>query len=228
MHINVKQQIGQFAGFFMAFALALFLPAGTLAWPAGWIFLALFFGFYLAVTLWLFRHNPGLLQERMRLGTSDQQGWDKLLFPLIMVFPFVWLMFMSFDAVRFHWSPLPVRLQFVGAIMLLCSFYLLFLTFRENSYLSPVVRIQQERGHTVVSTGPYHYVDIPLAWILVWNSFRVGSLGHACQAGSARGTHVAEGTARLCRLYGTGEISSHPVYLVTAEKFQSSSIESRA
>src|SRR6266540_586392 len=162
MHINVKQQIGQFAGFFMAFALALFLPAGTLAWPAGWIFLALFFGFYLAVTLWLFRHNPGLLQERMRLGTSDQQGWDKLLFPLIMVFPFVWLMFMSFDAVRFHWSPLPVRLQFVGAIMLLCSFYLLFLTFRENSYLSPVVRIQQERGHTVVSTGPYHYVRHPM------------------------------------------------------------------
>jgi protein-S-isoprenylcysteine O-methyltransferase Ste14 len=169
MHINVKQQIGQFAGFFMAFALALFLPAGTLAWPAGWIFLALFFGFYLAVTLWLFRHNPGLLQERMRLGTSDQQGWDKLLFPLIMVFPFVWLMFMSFDAVRFHWSPLPVWLQFVGAIMLLCSFYLLFLTFRENSYLSPVVRIQQERGHTVVSTGPYHYLRHPMyAAILVF------------------------------------------------------------
>jgi protein-S-isoprenylcysteine O-methyltransferase Ste14 len=169
MHVNVRQQLGQSVGLFVAFGLALFLPAGTLAWPAGWIFLVLFFGFYLGVTFWLYRHNSGLLQERMRLATSDQQGWDKLLFPLLMVFPFVWLMFMSLDAVRLHWSPLPAWLQLVGAIALLCSFYLLFLTFRENSYLSPVVRIQKERGHAVVSTGPYHYVRHPMyAAILIF------------------------------------------------------------
>jgi protein-S-isoprenylcysteine O-methyltransferase Ste14 len=162
MHTNLKQQIGQFVGSFVAFALALFLPAGTLAWLAGWIFLALFFGFYLVVTVWLYRHNPGLLQERTRLGTPDQQGWDKLLFPLLLALPFAWLIFMSFDAVRLHWSPLPVWLEIVGATVLLCSFYLLFLTFRENAYLSPVVRIQEERGHTVVSTGPYHYVRHPM------------------------------------------------------------------
>src|SRR5947207_14092236 len=100
MHGLIKQQIGQFVSCFALFALALFLPAGTLAWPAGWIFLALFFGFYLATTVWLYRHNPGLLQERMRLGTSDQLGWDKVLFPLLMIFPFAWLVFMSLDVVR--------------------------------------------------------------------------------------------------------------------------------
>ena len=162
MHVDVKQQIGQFIGIFVAFALALFLPAGTLVWHAGWVFLALFFSFYLAITIWLYRHNPGLLQERMRLRTSDQLAWDKVLFPLLMIIPFAWLMFMSFDAVRFHWSPLPVWLEFVGVVVLVCSFYLLFLTFRENAYLSPVVRIQEERGHTVVSTGPYHYVRHPM------------------------------------------------------------------
>ena len=162
MHVDVKQQIGQFIGIFVAFALALFLPAGTLVWHAGWIFLALFFSFYLAVTIWLYHHNPGLLQERMRLRTSDQLAWDKVLFPLLMIIPFAWLMFMSFDAVRFHWSPLPVWLEIVGVVVLVCSFYLLFLTFRENAYLSPVVRIQEERGHTVVSTGPYHYVRHPM------------------------------------------------------------------
>ena len=57
-----------------------------ITWPAGWIFLLLFFGFYLTVTLWLYRHNPGLMQERMRLGTSDQQGWDKILFPMMEIF----------------------------------------------------------------------------------------------------------------------------------------------
>jgi protein-S-isoprenylcysteine O-methyltransferase Ste14 len=162
MRVDEKQLIKQFAGTFLAFALALFLPAGTLAWLAGWIFLVLFFGFYLAVNVWLFGHNPGLLQERMRLGTSDQQGWDKLLFPLLLFLPFTWLMFMSFDAVRVHWSLLPIWVELIGALVLLCSFYLLFLTFRENSYLSPVVRIQEERGHVVVSTGPYHYVRHPM------------------------------------------------------------------
>lgn len=162
MRVNVNLLVAQIVGLFMAFTLVLFFPAGTIAWPAGWIFLVLFFGFFLAVSVWLFRHNPGLLQERMRLGTSDQQGWDKVLFPLIIVFPFVWLMFISFDAVRLRWSPVPFWLQVVGAVLLLCSFYLFFLTFRENSYLSTVVRIQEERGHTVVSTGPYRYVRHPM------------------------------------------------------------------
>jgi protein-S-isoprenylcysteine O-methyltransferase Ste14 len=162
MQVNVKLLIGQSAALFVLFALALFLPAGTIAWLAGWIFLGLFFGFYLAVTVWLFQHNPGLVQERMRLSTSDQQGWDQVLFPLIFVLFFVWLILMALDSVRFQWSQVPVWLQIVGIILLVCSFYLLFLTFQENSYLSPVVRIQEERGQTVISTGPYHYVRHPM------------------------------------------------------------------
>src|ERR1041385_2397954 len=162
MSVNISQFIGQFAGLFVLFALALFLPAGTIAWFAGWVFLALFFGFFLGVNAWLFRHNPGLLQERMRFGTSDQKGWDKILFPLVGLFPFVWLAIMALDAVRFHWSAVPVWVQLVGATVLLGSFYVFFLTFRENSYLSPVVRVQSDRGHKVVSTGPYHYVRHPM------------------------------------------------------------------
>jgi protein-S-isoprenylcysteine O-methyltransferase Ste14 len=141
----------------------LFLPAGTIAWPAGWIFLGLFFSFFLIVNAWLYRHNPGLLQERMRfLGTSDQRGWDKLLFPLLEILCFAWLILMALDAVRFHWSHSPTWLQVGGVVILLCSFYLLFLVFRENSYLSPVVRVQKERAQTVTSTGPYQYVRHPM------------------------------------------------------------------
>ena len=173
MQIDIKLLVLQSFGVFASFALALFLPAGTLAWLAGWIFLVLFFGFYLAVTIWLFQHNPSLLKERMRFKTSDQQGWDKVLFPLLLVVPLAWLMFMSLDAVRFHWSPVSAWLQIVGAVILVCSFFLLFLTFRENAYLSPVVRIQDDRGHAVVSTGPYQYVRHPMyAAILI---FMVGT-----------------------------------------------------
>jgi protein-S-isoprenylcysteine O-methyltransferase Ste14 len=166
---TLKQMIAQTVGFFTLFALALFLPAGTLAWPAAWVFLALFFSFFVAVNAWLFRHNPGLLEERMKLSRPNQQGWDKLLFPLLLVFSIAWLVSMAFDAVRFHWSQVPELLQGIGVIILLWSFSLLFLTFRENSYLSTVVRIQEERGQKVISTGPYHYVRHPMyAAILIF------------------------------------------------------------
>jgi len=154
--------IGQTIALFVLFCLALFLSAGTLAWLNGWIYVGLFFGFFVGVNVWLYKHNPGLLQERMSLGRSDQKGWDKIIFPILLILPFAWLVFISFDAVRFLWSPVPIWLQVVGAAILLCSFYLFFLTFRENSYLSTVVRIQTDRGHTVVSTGPYHYVRHPM------------------------------------------------------------------
>ena len=176
----LKQMLVQAIGFFVLFALALFVPSGTLAWTAGWIFLVLFFGFFVAVNAWLFRHNPGLLEERVKLSRPNQKGWDKLLFPFLLVFSITWLVFMALDAVRFHWSQVPEWLQGIGLMILLCSFYLLFLTFRENSYLSTVVRIQEERGQKVISTGPYHYVRHPMyAAILLFvvgTSMLLGSL----------------------------------------------------
>jgi protein-S-isoprenylcysteine O-methyltransferase Ste14 len=162
MKVNTNLVVAQTLGLFILFALALFLPAGDITWPAGWMFLLLFFGFFTSVNIWLFKHNPGLLQERMSLGKPDQKGWDKVLFPLLLALPFAWLAFIALDAVRFHWSIVPAWVQAVGAVILLFSFLLLFLTFRENSYLSTVVRIQQDRGHKVVSTGPYRYVRHPM------------------------------------------------------------------
>jgi protein-S-isoprenylcysteine O-methyltransferase Ste14 len=162
MKINVNLLIGQSVGFFVLVALCLFLPAGTVAWLAGWTFLVLFFSWFVGMNVWLYKNNPELLKERMSLTRSDQKGWDKVIFPLLLIFPVATLVFISFDATRFHWSPLPNWLQAFGVVALLCSFVLFFLTFRENTYLSTVVRIQKDRGHKVVSTGPYHYVRHPM------------------------------------------------------------------
>ena len=163
MPVNLRLLTAEIVGMFVAFALALFLAAGTLAWPAGWAFLALFFGFVVAITLWLLRHDPGLLTERMTgIGKPDQKAWDKWFYGLANVLFLAWLVFMPLDAVRFHWSQMPAWLQVGGAILLLGSCALFFVTFRENSYLSPAVRVQTDRGHTVVSTGPYQYVRHPM------------------------------------------------------------------
>lgn len=163
MVVNLKLLTAQLVGMFVVFALTLFLAAGTAAWLAGWSFLLLFFGFTVALSGWLLRHNPGLLTERMTgVGKADQKTWDKVFYVVLNLVFLAWLVVMPLDAVRFHWSQLPDWLQVVGAVMLLSSFYLFFLTFRENAYLSPAVRIQTERQHTVVSTGPYRYVRHPM------------------------------------------------------------------
>jgi protein-S-isoprenylcysteine O-methyltransferase Ste14 len=162
MAINIKALVGQFVFSFLFFALPLFLAAGTLAWLNGWIFLVLNFGCGLALIIWLFRYNPDLLKERMAVTKPDQKAWDKVWMALTFIVFIAWLVLMPLDAVRFHWSQVPHFLQVVGAVILLCSFYLSYATMRENSYLSAMARIQRDRGHTVVSTGPYHYVRHPL------------------------------------------------------------------
>jgi protein-S-isoprenylcysteine O-methyltransferase Ste14 len=86
---------------------------------------------------------------------------------------------MALDAVRFRWSKVPPWLQGIGALLLLGSFYIFYLTFRENSYLSPAVRVQTERSQTVVSTGPYRYVRHPM-----YAAFVLFTLGTALLLGS--------------------------------------------
>ncbi len=143
-------------------AAALFLPAGTIAWPAGWIFLILIHG-WLLVGIWLLlKYNPGLLQERLNFSRTNQKAWDKVFLLLYELFLFAWLVLMPLDAVRFHWSQMPLLLQVVGAVALVGSFILISLTFRVNAFLSRTVRIQEERGQTVISTGLYHYVRHPM------------------------------------------------------------------
>jgi len=70
----------------VVFGAILFVSAGTIAWPAGWAFLVLFFCFVIALSAWLLRFDPGLLEERMTgIGKSDQKTWDKVLLGIMAV-----------------------------------------------------------------------------------------------------------------------------------------------
>ena len=163
MAVNMKNLVVQVVGMFVVLGLILFAAAGTVAWPGGWAFLILFCLFTVAISAWLVKSNPGLLTERLG-GTirRDQRPWDRAITILANILFLAWLIVMPLDAVRFGWSQAPGWLQIVGAGLLLVSFYLFFLTFRENSYLSPVVRIQEERQHVAITTGPYRYVRHPM------------------------------------------------------------------
>jgi protein-S-isoprenylcysteine O-methyltransferase Ste14 len=162
LKVTLKLSV-EIAVMFVVFGLALFLSAGTVSWVSGWVFLILFFAFTAALSRWLLTHNPDLLTERLTgIGKANQPAWDKVFFVVIEVFFMAWLVLMPLDAVRFRWSHVPRWLQVMGAVFLVGSFTIFFATFRENSYLSPAVRLQTERGQTVVSTGPYRYIRHPM------------------------------------------------------------------
>ena len=217
MNPDAKKIAGQIAGMILAFALVLFVPAGTLAWPAGWAFLILFFGFVAAISYWLLGHNPDLLRERMNgVIQTGQKTWDQAIIIVTGGLFFAWLILMPLDAARFHWSQMPAGFQVAGAFILLCSFVLFFLTFRENPYMSPVVRTQAERGQTVVSSGPYRVrasSDVlrlsPVrnrhtapARLVVRAPRRIGPRDTGRGAGCMGGAPVAEGTRGLRGLHG--------------------------
>jgi protein-S-isoprenylcysteine O-methyltransferase Ste14 len=168
----------------LLFPLILFLVAGTLAWPAAWIFLILFYCFIVVTVRLLSKRNPDLLEERMSVFKPNTQ--PDIMFLLICSVSLVWLIVMPLDAVRFHWSQVPLWLQVVGALTLIGSFALMYLTFRENEYLTPTVRIQEERGHAVVSTGPYRFVRHPM-----YTGFHLFFVGMPLLLGSALGLALA-------------------------------------
>jgi protein-S-isoprenylcysteine O-methyltransferase Ste14 len=155
----IKQSLIWFV-FMMAL---MFIPAGTLAWPAGWIFLAEFGLASFVMTRWMLRHNPDLLAERMSpLIQRAQKAWDKALMSIFIVLWCAWFVVMGLDAVRLGWSHVPVALQALGALAIVVAMYIIFLTVRVNTFAAPVVKIQKERGHKVVSDGPYAVVRHPM------------------------------------------------------------------
>jgi protein-S-isoprenylcysteine O-methyltransferase Ste14 len=141
----------------------LFVPAGTLAWPAAWIFLLEFALASILITRWLLRHNPALLEERMKpLIQRDQKPWDKALMAAFLFLWCAWFVVMSLDAARFRWSMVPLWLQVLGVLAVAVAMYIMFLIMRTNSFAAPVVKIQAERGHRVISDGPYATVRHPM------------------------------------------------------------------
>ena len=144
-------------------ALLFYMFSGTEAWPAAQVYVALLSLMGLGTGLILLRHDPGLLAERMRSPIQkEQKRWDKVLIGALLVLYVGWLMLIELDAERFHWSSVPLAVQVIGAILICFSICSQWLVLRENSFAAPVVKIQRERGHYVVTTGPYAFVRHPM------------------------------------------------------------------
>ncbi|RWA59382.1 isoprenylcysteine carboxylmethyltransferase family protein [Mesorhizobium sp.] len=140
----------------------LFLSAGTLIWPGAWVYLVVMIGLSLTLGMSLARRDPGLMNERLSPPIQKNQPLvDKVLLSTLLVAIFAWLALMGLDF-RFGWSAVPLWVLVIGGVILLVGLWICYLTMLENSFAAPVVKIQDERGQHVITTGPYSYVRHPM------------------------------------------------------------------
>lgn len=145
--------------------------AGDWLWVEGWLWAGSMVVVIYSTCVYLFIKDPALLKERFSmLGSKNQKSWDKILLTIFFIGFLAWLVIMPLDAKRFGWSPeFPLWLKAIGGILTVAAWILLFQVFRENTFLSPLVRIQTERKQKVISTGPYGIVRHPMyAGLLPW------------------------------------------------------------
>ena len=150
--------------FILIFPVLLLVLSGDLLWLEGWVFSLWFIVLCFSTILYLYRRDPALLEERFKQpGEGNQAGWDRFVVYGLLVGFIIWFAVMPLDAKRFGWSPaIPLVLKAVGGAMLVGSFVLLFRSYADNTFLSPLVRVQEERGQRVISTGVYGFVRHPM------------------------------------------------------------------
>lgn len=132
--------------------------------------------FGVVMTHYLLLHDPALLAERMELIPlqKDQKVWDKVLMLLFFIAGIGLYLIPGFDLVRYEWSEsLPVWMKILAMLVHLPCFLFLGWVMRENTYLSQVVKIDEDRGHQVVTTGPYALVRHPMYMVVIVLLFAV-------------------------------------------------------
>ena len=145
------------------FPTLLMLLGGSWRWVEGWLFCAWLLSLCTTCIAWLYRKDPALLAERYRKPSSGgQRGWDAAVVYALLVGFTAWIVVMPLDHARFGWTRVPTLAEAFGGVLLLPSAVLFFRSFTDNTFLSPLVRIQSERKQRVVTTGVYGFVRHPM------------------------------------------------------------------
>ena len=153
------------------FSAVLFGTAGRWDLPMFWAFVVAHSGSHLALTLIVFRRNLDLLKERQRPGEGAKR-WDRVLLSIYIVPATAIFVVAGLDVGRSHWSDtVPLWLQVIGLAIFVISFAFDIWAIAVNNFYSRVVRIQQDRGHHIITDGPYRFVRHPsyvgstVAWV---------------------------------------------------------------
>jgi protein-S-isoprenylcysteine O-methyltransferase Ste14 len=159
---GVVSWIVKAVGGLIFFGALLFLASGRLDWVWAWVFLGLFVAASVVNVALLIPTNPELLAERARGIRADTKGWDKIIVSLAAgLLPMVSWLIAALD-LRYGWSvPMPLEFHLIGAIGFALGWAILLWATASNPFFEPTVRIQEERGQTVATGGPYRYMRHP-------------------------------------------------------------------
>jgi protein-S-isoprenylcysteine O-methyltransferase Ste14 len=155
-----KKAFGGLLNLLVCVSTLIFLPAWSLGYWQAWIFLFTFFSSSLAITLYLMKKDPRLLERRVNAGAAAEaeksqkviQGFAAIVFLTTIVCPAV-------DH-RFSWSPVPTYVVLAGDMLVVLGFFIVFLVFKENTYTSGIIEVAAEQK--VISTGLYAVVRHPM------------------------------------------------------------------
>ena len=137
--------------------LLLFLPAGTFAYPQGWLLMSILFVPMFIAGLIMMKKSPELL--RKRLNVKEEQEEQKAVIALS------GLMFLASFIIaglnfRFGWIRLPLWVSYAAALLFLAGYVLYAEVLRENVWLSRTVEVQENQK--VIDTGLYGIVRHPM------------------------------------------------------------------
>jgi len=158
MSLNVKAWLGLF---FLALAMALlvFIPAGTLRYWQGWLFLAVFFASGVSHTRYGMKKDPALLERRLAGGPMAERSSTQRTIMLFISLGFIGLLVVPALGWRLGEGALPLAVVMAGNALIIVGFFIVFRAFRENTFAAANVDIFP--GQRVVSSGPYAVVRHP-------------------------------------------------------------------
>lgn len=146
-------------------------PAGDWLWWEAWAVVGLWYGYAIGIGLYVWKIDKELFRERMKRDRDqeDQKGWDRALMGLMFLAGFGIFLVPGFDVVRYGWSEsFPLWVKLVAMALHIPGFIGIGWVMRENTFLARVVKIDEERGHEVITTGPYAIVRHPMyAFVIV-------------------------------------------------------------
>ncbi len=138
----------------------LFLTAGTLHYWQAWVYLALFGALASAITGYLARKDPALLERRVRGGPTAEKATSQRIAVTIASAGFVAIFLFSGLDHRWQWSKVPSSVAIAGVVLFMVGWAVIFAVFKENSFTSATIEVASDQR--VVSTGPYAVVRHPM------------------------------------------------------------------
>jgi len=161
------RRIIQMSGTMVLWVAAVFVAAGRIDWLRGWIWVATFVVGMGAASVLVRRKNPELMEARMKWRRKDAKLFDKVILSIYLPLTFLQPILAGLDAVRFRWSAMPFATVYVGLCLLAIALIPITWVLLVNPYAETSVRIQTERGHQVVTSGPYRFVRHPMYVCLI-------------------------------------------------------------